>query len=51
MKASKSVGHSLLKMPIMDGNEFLRLESEDPQLNAIPVVVVAQEACNRQDYR
>jgi len=31
-----------LKMPIMDGNEFLRLKSEDPQLDAIPVVVAAQ---------
>jgi len=31
-----------LRMPIMDGNDFLRLKLADTQLEAIPVVVIAQ---------
>jgi|GEM_PF-3600120 len=31
-----------LRMPIMDGNDFLRLKLADSQLEAIPVVVIAQ---------
>ncbi len=32
-----------INMPIMDGNEFLRLKSSDPTIAKIPVVVVTAQ--------
>ncbi len=31
-----------LKMPIMDGNDFLKLKSESVHLNSIPVIVITE---------
>lgn len=30
-----------LRMPIMDGNEFLRLKLQDPKIESVPTVVIA----------
>lgn len=32
-----------LRMPILDGNDFLKLKSADDQIKTIPVIVVARE--------
>lgn len=32
-----------INMPIMDGNEFLRMKSSDPKLGEIPVIVITSQ--------